>query len=378
MPHPHPSTSSHLATETALLEVLHTRSKHQHRSQLFLQRLRGVLRLSKRVIAALPARDGPSTDPYRAVAPLLPKVSSPAYKLTQFTSTLLHAAGCSSAIIELNHFVPLHTTLLACYARLLSVTLALGAALGMSQTDLLLPSEKKVESRPAPVTREIGEVGEVITRGKGDLGEVIARPSLGEVIARPASSLPPSRSSVPTEPEPSPAPAPAKPKKRKSDDKGTDVLEAKPKKKAKDGMDDTFDTRPKKAKGGIDDIFGDRPKKAKIAGDGDKPKKVKAQGADGMNDIFGDKPKKNKAEAVGTVGVGDKPKKKAKGEMDDIFGADKPKKKTRVGEAGEVADSPAPSASPAPASSAKPKKPKSDKPKPAKKKRSTMDSIFGF
>lgn len=76
MPHPHPSTSSHLATETALLEVLHTRSKHQHRSQLFLQRLRGVLRLAKRVIAALPARDGPSTsDPYRAVALLLPKVS---------------------------------------------------------------------------------------------------------------------------------------------------------------------------------------------------------------------------------------------------------------------------------------------------------------
>lgn len=57
---PHASTLSHFATETALLTTLYARSKAQHRSQIFLSRLQGVLRLSRRVIDALATDKVPS------------------------------------------------------------------------------------------------------------------------------------------------------------------------------------------------------------------------------------------------------------------------------------------------------------------------------
>lgn len=46
----HSSVRAHLATETALLAALHARSRAQHRAQLFLRRLEGVLRLARLVI----------------------------------------------------------------------------------------------------------------------------------------------------------------------------------------------------------------------------------------------------------------------------------------------------------------------------------------
>lgn len=46
-PQAHSSTAAHLATETALLKTLYVRSKDQHRGQVWLPRLAGVLRLSK-------------------------------------------------------------------------------------------------------------------------------------------------------------------------------------------------------------------------------------------------------------------------------------------------------------------------------------------
>lgn len=52
IPHVHSSTHFHLHTETAILDALYTRSRHQHRAQLFLRHTAHVLRLCKPTLAA--------------------------------------------------------------------------------------------------------------------------------------------------------------------------------------------------------------------------------------------------------------------------------------------------------------------------------------
>ncbi|BEI82568.1 hypothetical protein CcaverHIS002_0304360 [Cutaneotrichosporon cavernicola] len=324
-PHPHSSTSSHLATETALLTVLYDRSKAQHRSQIFLSRLQGVLRLSKRVIAALPRRDGSSSqvDPYAEVLGLLPK----------FISNLLRAAAASTAIIDLNHFVPLHTTLLACYARLLSVSLALGSALGVPQANLLSESRAKPIRRKAGVMESPAKAGEVkageVTVGEVTVGEV------GEIVARSVAST----TTVSVDPAPESHPdqdrteAQGILKKRRA--KGMDEIGAKQKNKdggidaifgnrnnVKEGMDDIFQKSSKKARtkdDGIDDIFDTKPKKKKRTEAPAPDTDVTPASATASPKSKPEKPNKAKSDAMG-ISKSKSKKTKKKSTMDDIFG----------------------------------------------------------
>ncbi|CAK9779763.1 unnamed protein product [Cutaneotrichosporon oleaginosum] len=313
-PHPHSSTSSHLATETALLQVLYTRSKHQHRSQIFLARLHRVLRLSKRVIASLYLANNPphasssssTQDLYGTTRRLLPN----------FCTSLLHAAGHSTAILELNHFAPLHTTLLSAYARLLSVSLALGAALGLSQAALLLSeAERRKASPKAPVAASDEPAGE------DEVGEVIARPA----PARPTSPKPP-RELVEAD-------VAAEPRKRKA-----------------------------RLENGMDEIFGKTKKRTKA--------KVKDKGREGTGEGKGDEGGANKTDPSKTSGK--KPKKESTERQVDKAPADP------SADPADPAD-PAPKPKKPKAIDAPKRKSNKDKPKkPKAKGRSTMDAIFGF
>lgn len=58
-PRPHSSTAGHLAAETAVLATLYARSRAQHRAQVWLVRLAGVLRLARLVGAAVAGKAAP-------------------------------------------------------------------------------------------------------------------------------------------------------------------------------------------------------------------------------------------------------------------------------------------------------------------------------
>lgn len=75
MPRLHSSIPSHLSTELELLRGLINRSKFQHRSQPFLQRMKEVQRLALRVEGGLAASEGTpgENDMLRS---LVPKVRS--------------------------------------------------------------------------------------------------------------------------------------------------------------------------------------------------------------------------------------------------------------------------------------------------------------
>ncbi|ORY22968.1 hypothetical protein BCR39DRAFT_366752 [Naematelia encephala] len=99
----HSSVNAHLEIELSALIAIRRHSMHQHRSQVFLQRLRAVERAGKILQRSL-ATGSPRLD-------LLHKMST----------VILIASKASLRIIDLNYFLPLHTLLVAIYARLFAI-----------------------------------------------------------------------------------------------------------------------------------------------------------------------------------------------------------------------------------------------------------------
>lgn len=266
---------------------------------------------------------------------------------------------------------------------MLSVTLALGASLGLSQSDLLLPSTStshlpsdSTAGRLAsdavpdrgPSLDEVDELGEAVSSEKGidvEMGEVVKRPPPVQ-----APTLVSGRSTGVEEP------AETKAKSKESVDRGRES-EAVKKKEAKteaDGLGDIFEPKKKKKKAaeGLDDIFGDvRPKKKKKKADGaDADVPVAAKSRDeGAISALADPAAKVKVSATREEAQAGIPSKKSKpklDDVDDIFGNAKAKKKDKKDKTAALGDGAA-------ESSVKKKK-KKDK----KGKASAMDDIFGF
>ncbi|GMK56941.1 hypothetical protein CspeluHIS016_0307810 [Cutaneotrichosporon spelunceum] len=389
MPHPHPSTSSHIATETALLQLLHTRSKAQHRSQPFLSRLHAVIRLSKRVLAALPPREphaSPSSshaDPYARTLRLLPT----------FASALVRAAAASAAILELHHFVPLHTALLAAYARLLAVTAALGAALGMH--DLLADTSGSGRVKRAEGGTTVGGVGRVVGVGvsedgvgEGRVGEV------GEVVARQAPTRPASVQAMSREREAlsERAHRPREAKKKKATDMATSgkavgavgiranlPLPSSAPPSAGGASTPTPTSTPNspntaqnnensESNESNENSEGAQQRRNDGAGEVDKRKRAEENTGAQPKRAGIDGAKKNKKKAGDTSpAVSGRPKKRARSDMDDIFET-KAKTKTKT------------KSTSTPTCNTKPKTTPTTTPKTKTKRKpkGTIDDIFGF
>ncbi|KAL1407175.1 hypothetical protein Q8F55_006591 [Vanrija albida] len=135
----HPSTRFHFWTETAVLTTLLQRARAQHRAQLFLRRLVGVVRLARRVGGALAQDD---SDALRSLVPVL-------------TAALVKAAGATRRMLELHHFMPLQTVLLASYARLYAVAVGLGRSVGLEGHELGLGVEKPAVELAPPELPEL-------------------------------------------------------------------------------------------------------------------------------------------------------------------------------------------------------------------------------
>ncbi|WVQ85314.1 hypothetical protein IAT38_007479 [Cryptococcus sp. DSM 104549] len=349
--HLHSSIPSHLSAELALLQTFIRRSAAQHRTQLFLQRMEGVLRMGKLLLAYVKqngARNGAEgtkdAEKWRWRGECL---------VRKMITMLYSAQHIASQIIDLRHFVPLQTTAVAIYARLFTIALNLAAGLGMDIGELVVSaggdrlhksSSSSVET-PSAAMGAAGAKGEVGKMDLGDeLGERIERSSLplasaptpSTATVSKLSSDRASRSTTPSLPKASqpllPPPAAAAPspqavplsegisdgevaarllkKKAKAKrtggeevgdrkgDAGDDALEAVAPKKKKNAKlvvsDDVVPHRTETADGGAE--------KAEVA-----PKKKKKRSGDGEGD-------------GGKSEVAKVKKKKKKDAMDDIFG----------------------------------------------------------
>ncbi|OCF55612.1 hypothetical protein L486_07097 [Kwoniella mangroviensis CBS 10435] len=109
--------------------------------------------------------------------------------------SLFTAQRFTSQIIELHHFLPLQTSVLAIYARLFTITMNIASGLGMDPDQVIqhggqVKYQKKKKLRTVNVDDERDMIGEVIlsdtTKGLGEdmgihvieLGERIERPSI--------------------------------------------------------------------------------------------------------------------------------------------------------------------------------------------------------
>ncbi|TYJ57594.1 hypothetical protein B9479_001676 [Cryptococcus floricola] len=185
--HFHSSLPSHLATELAFLHTFIRRAAAQHRTQLFLQRMEGTLRMGKILLVYLKGcgekREGQIEDKWKHRGLCL---------VRKTIKSLYDAEFIVSQIVGLHHFLPLQTAALSIYARIFTVTLNLAGALGMDLEGLVSSAgsgkrTKSKKTRPdLPEDTPNGAVG-----GKSNAGKVEGRSldfEIGEKIER--SSVP--------------------------------------------------------------------------------------------------------------------------------------------------------------------------------------------
>ncbi|OWZ54706.1 hypothetical protein C356_01767 [Cryptococcus neoformans c45] len=203
--HFHASLPSHLSTELAFLQTFIKRASSQHRSQLFLQRMEGVLRVGKAMmlhVRKLPEeRSGEACIAWRWKGENLIK---------KMIKMLFSAQYIASQIIDLYHFLPLQTTVLSIYARLFTVTVSLANSLEMDVEELLIAAKRKTNGKRKTAAEEnqkvhgvamdtllvgaiqnIGvdlEMGEVIERSSESLGRGVSKPTPRSISERSAFS----------------------------------------------------------------------------------------------------------------------------------------------------------------------------------------------
>lgn len=115
---PHSTLDSHLRAEAQILRALHQRAKHQHRAQGFLAKMLQVHRLVWRLASDLGHPESvPSVQIQRIVFQVGPP---PPFEslIFQLQKAVTSASLLSYQIVQLRHFLPLHTVLLGIYARL--------------------------------------------------------------------------------------------------------------------------------------------------------------------------------------------------------------------------------------------------------------------
>ncbi|WOO84586.1 uncharacterized protein LOC62_06G008105 [Vanrija pseudolonga] len=312
----HTSVGFHLSTETAVLATLLQRSRAQHRSQLFLRHLVGAVRLARRVGAAFGADDK------AALATLVPV----------FVANLVKAAAATRRMVQLHHFMPLQTVLLASYARLYAVALGLGRSVGLDDAVLGLGGKQTPVPAAAVVVPaligdlDVAELGERVERSAAaspkrprEDGSATPKPktvadraesrdtTIASASASPRPVLPPKKPKQSVDGEP----IPKKPKGVAADDA--------PKVK-KPKLDDSL-KKPK-----ADDMGVKKPKPTAVVGEDLVPKAKKPKAEAGAKAAVGSpkpdmptpKAKKPKPDAAPTPKL--KTKKKKRDAMDDIFG----------------------------------------------------------
>ncbi|WVF70773.1 hypothetical protein IAT40_005567 [Kwoniella sp. CBS 6097] len=153
--HLHPSIQSHLATELSFLHTLILRARDQHRLQLFLRRMYDVLRVGKAVLGfvracanAFTSASAKSNNKSVGMGSEVDRGAGAGTGLSRWRKkgsilvsrmikSLYTAQRFTAQIIELHHFLPLQTSVLAIYARLFVLTLNVANALGMDIENLI-------------------------------------------------------------------------------------------------------------------------------------------------------------------------------------------------------------------------------------------------
>ncbi|OCF73655.1 hypothetical protein I204_05498 [Kwoniella mangroviensis CBS 8886] len=108
--------------------------------------------------------------------------------------SLFTAQRFTSQIIELHHFLPLQTSVLAIYARLFTITMNIASGLGMDTDQIIqhggqLKSQKKKKLMNVDVNKQGDMIGEVVLNDtRNDLSEEMGvhGTELGERIERPS------------------------------------------------------------------------------------------------------------------------------------------------------------------------------------------------
>ncbi|WWC58441.1 uncharacterized protein I303_100982 [Kwoniella dejecticola CBS 10117] len=129
--HLHSSIPSHLSTELSFLHTLLLRARDQHRTQLFLRRMHEVLRVGKIVLRYV--KESANDDSVRWEK----RKRRGEQLVARVIRSLFTAQRFTAQIIELHHFVPLQTSVLAIYARLFAIILNIASGLGMDLEGLI-------------------------------------------------------------------------------------------------------------------------------------------------------------------------------------------------------------------------------------------------
>ncbi|WVQ71017.1 hypothetical protein IAR50_000542 [Cryptococcus sp. DSM 104548] len=213
--HFHSSLPSHLATELAFLQTFIRRAVAQHRTQLFLQRMEGTLRMGKVLLVYLKGcgekREGDAEDKWKHRGMCL---------VRKMVRSLYDAQFITSQIVDLHHFLPLQTAALSIYARLFTVTLNLAGALGMDLEGLVSSAgsrkrvKEKLTRRDSPANMLAGSVGGNANTAKPEgrtldfeIGEKIERSSIPQPAVKASQqSAVLRRQELTTSPKHSPAP----------------------------------------------------------------------------------------------------------------------------------------------------------------------------
>ncbi|WWD18004.1 hypothetical protein CI109_102451 [Kwoniella shandongensis] len=162
----HSSVPSHLTAELTFLKTLIRRAKDQHRSQLFLQRMVGVLRIGQILLRHLKESlslglDDQAEVEEKVVQGRKKKDESLVRKMIK---QLFDASYITSQIIDLHHFLPLQTTSLGIYARLFAMTINIASGWEMD-VEGLISGSRPSRSKRSQVTDRVGgaEEGTVST-----------------------------------------------------------------------------------------------------------------------------------------------------------------------------------------------------------------------
>lgn len=182
-PQLHTSLPSHLSTELIILDSLVQRSKNQHRSQPFFQRMTEVLRLGRRtarVLLHVVLEEVAAID-HDLLAKVGPQSPGPGEMLNvQFIRAILRASESSSQIVELRHFLPLQLTLVGVYARLFTLALNLASCIHLDVQSVLQGKHDSSALSPCPPT--------MATRSEqAELGVKLERPNRPDTSNRPVA-----------------------------------------------------------------------------------------------------------------------------------------------------------------------------------------------
>jgi len=130
-----------------MLNVLEHRSRDQHRSQIFLCRMKGVCRVGLLVQASLERYDPGQHDRFTRLVAKVRFLSSDTTKPFQMIACIIKASNATSQSIELHHFLPLHTLLLGIYARLFAILSNIAMWLQLDMLDILIERSARRDQR---------------------------------------------------------------------------------------------------------------------------------------------------------------------------------------------------------------------------------------